>query len=233
MESCRKPSHSFVLFDNVVLHVLILFVILTILFIFVISKLSYNEFNTEFNKQLDDILNPDIVKKIIDDFKGKELTPTITADGISYDLAVTKLAEDLGLNLNDPGVKQGLIDLLVYINNPALFNPDTTGDLFRKLSSNYSSNSHKLRESTDNSIYMQIAMIIGFMIFLAFIINFLSVKFGNCGILKHLGVELLAVFTLIALVEVWFFMNVGMKYIPVHVDVFIRTIQDQIKDKLK
>jgi thiosulfate reductase cytochrome b subunit len=67
MTHCVHPSKGFVLFDNVVLHVLILFVLLSALFVFYIQKLTSEGFNTEFSNIVDEIVSPDMINKIFFD----------------------------------------------------------------------------------------------------------------------------------------------------------------------
>ena len=54
-------------------------------------------------------------------------------------------------------------------------------------------------------------------------------KMGNsCGVLKHLSIELLIIFTCVGAIELWFFKNIASKYIPVKPDVIILTVKEKI-----
>ena len=48
MSSSTTPSHNYILFNNVFLHILILFSLLTTLYLFYIRKLTFDGFNGEF-----------------------------------------------------------------------------------------------------------------------------------------------------------------------------------------
>ena len=64
MQSCQKSPKGFTIVNNVFLHVLILFSILSALFILYISKLTTDEFNKEFIKIVNRAFNPTELKKI-------------------------------------------------------------------------------------------------------------------------------------------------------------------------
>ena len=62
---CRKTPDKFILFDNVVLHVLILFTIVSGLFAFIITKLTIKHINGEFIHMIDEFVNPENIKELI------------------------------------------------------------------------------------------------------------------------------------------------------------------------
>jgi hypothetical protein len=64
MESCQKSPKSFTLVNNVFLHILILFTILSALFILYISKLTTDGFNKEFINIVNNAFSPTELSKI-------------------------------------------------------------------------------------------------------------------------------------------------------------------------
>jgi hypothetical protein len=64
MESCQKSPKSFTLVNNVFLHVLILFTILSALFILYISKLTTDGINKEFINIVNNAFSPTELSKI-------------------------------------------------------------------------------------------------------------------------------------------------------------------------
>ena len=212
--NCIRPSKGFVLFDNVVLHVLILFVLLSALFVFFIAKLTSEGFNHEFTNIVDSLIAPDDIKEII---KNKN------------DITIDQLGKYLKLNnISDPKVKIQLTVLQEYLKN---LNPDdvkNTKSFFEKFANNYLSTEDPLRKQTNDDVKTQIIIVVVFLIIIAFIVNVMSRKFGNCGVLKHLGIELLIVFAFIGGIEYWFFTNVAKQYVPVHADVMVKTFKERM-----
>jgi hypothetical protein len=213
MSHCVHPSKGFVLFDNVVLHVLILFVLLSALFIFYIQKLTSEGFNTEFNHVVDEIIEPGKIKEIL------EKRETLTNDSLAKLLKIKKV---------NSNVQSQLTSMVDYLKK---LTPDDIKGIksgFKKVSDNYKSNEDPLRKENNEGVKTQIIIVIVFLIIIAFIVNVMSRKFGNCGILKHLGIELLIVFLFIGGIEFWFFTNVAKKYVPVHLDVMVKTFKEKM-----
>ena len=182
MESCKKTSSKFLLLDNVVLHVLILFSLLSILFMFYISKITTNEINNQFN----DIVN--------------------------------------GIDLSDLKDKHPEIYKILESFNPSYFD---------KIINNFKNNPDPLRESINDNIFNTIYIIIGFLLFIAVLLNILPFSLTNFCLssFKHLGYELITIFAFVGLIEYWFFTNIASKYIPVKPDVLIESIKERMINK--
>jgi hypothetical protein len=209
---CKKVSDRFLLGDNVVLHVLVLFALLSGLFVFYIAKLTEKAFNHEFTALIDESLNPNELKEIIE---------------ARTDL--TLLKEKLKKYFSSDK-----IDILAtYMNELKETQFNNASAFFDKVNLNYKKDQDRLRKENNRRIHEEIILIIGFFIILAIAINFLSIKFGNCGVLKHLGVELLVIFSFIGAIEYWFFTNVASKYVPVNPDVLTKSFQSHINELLK
>jgi len=294
MTHCVHPSKGFVLFDNVVLHVLILFVLLSALFVFYIQKLTSEGFNTEFSNIVDEIVSPDMINKILEKRSTltndslaellkintpssetnslftktlqylKTSTPaqinTLTDDSFATALGITNpsvksklelgltlkyikslkedqltniltedsLASNIGIKKSNSKVQSQLTSLVEYLKNLKPEDLKNAKSMFTKMSDNYKSNEDPLRKETNEGVKTQMIIVVVFLVIIAFIINILSRKFGNCGVLKHLGIELLIVFLFIGGIEYWFFTNVAKKYVPVHVDILVKTFKERM-----
>ena len=67
---CSSLPDAFLLFDNVLFHIFILFILLSILFLFVISKVTSSAVNNAFNGYVDSVIDSDsISKKLPPDFE--------------------------------------------------------------------------------------------------------------------------------------------------------------------
>lgn len=84
LPSCKKISNNFLLFDNTVLHILILFTLVSCLFIFFISGLTENHINEQFLKLIDNNFSSNQLKSFIG--SNKTLTNLIN----SFDKTKTK-----------------------------------------------------------------------------------------------------------------------------------------------
>ena len=209
---CRKVSENFLLGDNVVLHILILFALLSALFVFYISKLTEKGFNDEFKTIINEMLNPNDIREILE---------------AKSDL--TKLKEKLKKYFSSDKV----YTLAKYISELKETEFDNVSSFFNKVNLNYKKDQDRLRKENNSRLHQQMILIIGFFIVLAIVINFLSVKFGNCGVLKHLGIELLIVFLFVGGIEYWFFTNVASKYIPVNPDVLTTSFKEHINELIQ
>jgi hypothetical protein len=207
MDSCSESSSKFLLFNNVVLHILILFAILYGIFMLVITKLTIKEFGHQFDTIVDKSVPPGIFNDLI---KRKD---TIT---------VEELGNLVKIDPNDPIKRVQLEALLEYIKRT---NPEKTNKFFRELSKHYSKTPNPLRESINSTINQEMLMGIGFMILIAIFINLLLIKLGNCNMLKVLGIELLVIFSFVGAIEFWFFTNVAKKFVPVTPDVLIKSFK--------
>jgi len=210
MNSCKKAFSGFVLFDNVVLHVLILFSLLSCLFLFYISKLTSKSINDTLAQNIDSAIDPKEIKKILNE----ETNNTEYIDQLVGSVSGTP---DWLISLLNPNI----VKFLTKIRQPI-------SDMFKVLSDNFSSNEDPLRKQTNKGIVIQICLVIGFLLLITIIINVMSVKSGTCGVLKHLGIELLIVFILIGIIEVWFFMNVASKYVPVTPDIIVKAFKEHM-----
>jgi len=217
---CSKPSENFILFDNVVLHILILFSIVSALFMFIIVKLSQEHLDGEFVHMIDKLVNPENLQEIF----------TNRADNVTLKNII---ANKLNINKSDPAQ----VDILDKLTDKIfeLSPSDISGikTFLTSFTNDYTKNAHALREARNQKVKYEVLMVIAFFIILGVVINFLPRKMGNyCGVLKHLGIELLVIFSCVGAIEYWFFTNVGSKYVPVKPTVIIQTFKETMLKKL-
>jgi len=215
MEYCSKTPENFILFDNVILHVLILFIIVSALFVFLIAKITEHHINNEFLNIIDNLVDSNKLKEIILNKSSPNLKNII--------------AKQLNIIANDPAQLKFLETITKYISN---MNDNDTEDLKKFLTNiinDYKTNDHKLRSETNKRVHHELIIIIGFLILIAIIINVIPLKMGNhCGVLKHLGIELLIIFTFVGIIEFWFFTNVASKYVPVKPTILIMSFKEKM-----
>lgn len=114
-------DEKFMLFDNVVLHVLILFTILTALFLVVITKMESKGTNEVFTEMINNIANPDIIKQLI------------TKDSVALR---TQLINILKIDSNIPQQNE-VLDFLVNNLTNVKLNTVTNIQLLNTLKNNY------------------------------------------------------------------------------------------------
>jgi hypothetical protein len=208
---CIKTSDSFVLFDNVILHVLILFILVSCLFFFYISKTTEKSFNKEFIKIID-TLNFDNVKAIL-------------AQQTNPDVVKKMLAKEFNIDINSP--------LLNEINQFIVNLPPGNNTFLYNIGNKYKTTQDPLKTCVNKNLKQKTIMVIVSLFLIAIIINVLSVKYGRCGVLKHLSIELLIIFTCVGGIEYWFFTNVASKYVPVYPNVILTEAQTKLNNIFK
>jgi len=219
--ACVKTPENFILFDNVVLHVLILFTILSVLFIFVIEKLSTYEINKQFITMIDTFVNPENIKELILNRTSPETLKKLIATRFNIDTTNSEqvvLLESI-YNFISSMVESDIAGLKIFLTN---------------IINDYNTNEHALRKANNDKVHQQIFMTIVFFVILAFIVYILSQYSGKyCGFMKHLSFELLVIFACVGGIEYWFFTNVASKYVPVKPTVIISTFKESLLNKLK
>jgi hypothetical protein len=214
--SCIKQSNRFLLFDNIILHVLILFILISCLFFFFISKITVRRTNNEFLAIIDGVMDKN---KIIFLFENKN----------NKNIVRDFLIENLSVNTKDPKQIKVLDELTDFIVNT---NTAELSSFLQSMIDDFSKE-NPLRHSINSTLKEETCIIIAFMIIIAVIINLLPTKMGNyCGVLKHLSIELLIIFICVGIIEYWFFTNVGTKYIPVNHTVITNSFKQKINSLL-
>ena len=220
MNSCVNTPHSFILFDNVVLHILILFSILAALFYFLISKMTFDHINGEFIHIIDKIVDPNAIKEILTNRKNTDKLKTL-------------LIKYLKLDKSNPLQLVLLKDLTEFVNTTTDNDVNVLKKTLDKYINDYNVNAHSLRAETNKRIQEEIFMIIGFFVILAIVIYIVSRYSAKyCSFMKHLSIELLVIFACVCGIEYWFFTNVASKYVPVKPTVIMETFKQTMLNKL-
>ena len=164
---------------NILLHVLILFTILSVIFWLVISKVE--------SKGITDELNNNI-NKYLDTFKDDSDMKTFSN------------------NFSEP------LDVL----------------------ENMYSDPDEVTES--NNAWLFKANILYILILVVIIVSILLTMRYTCGIkdfpILHILKENMVIFLFIGIVEVWFFLNIGMKFIPTKPSMIVNNVKTNLSSKL-
>ena len=103
-------------------------------------------------------------------------------------------------------------------------------DYFDYIINELQQNKDRLTEEMNRKVIEEIAIVIGFLILIAFILNIVPTKifkYCNNTLLSIVG-ELVCVFALIGIIEVWFFKNIATKFIPTKPSLIVQTFKDKI-----
>jgi len=275
MNSCKSTPNKFVLLNNISLHILILFIILSSLYVFYISKIESKSLNKELinyinNFDLSNIDKKFITKNIVDFIESEQnykyekdfvdninskCSPTdsfpcnpdgtdplggFLTRGAINSLKPTILSKIAMLNNIDPTTGKKIIPE----NNKTLFNllnklnidkEILKPEYFEFIITNLSNNKNQLTEEINNKIKEEMCITIFFLILLVLFINIVPIKFFNYCNDSIIGIigELILVFLLIGIIEVWFFENVASKFIPIKESLIIETFKDKILSLIK
>jgi len=208
---CSEINPMFLLFNNIFLHCLILFIILFGLFKYIIAPLSTNVINEEFIVIINSLLKPELIKEVIQNKKSPEILKA-------------KLIQLLNIDISNTTQVILLNKITEYIANTPT---DKISSTFKTLANNFAAYETDLRERRNADVYKKMKLIIVLLIIMAIIINIFPRIFGNkCTGIKHLGIELLVIFSCVGIIEFWFFMNIGKKFVPVMPSVITQTFKD-------
>jgi len=87
--TCQPANYTQNMIFNIVVHITILFIILSVFFILIVNKVTHNAINNEFKKIIDKTMTPQI-NKIINDYPNlKSLIPNNTSLKIFSDEDIT------------------------------------------------------------------------------------------------------------------------------------------------
>jgi len=284
-QQCKNIPKKFVLLNNISLHILILFIILSSLFVFYISKIESDAINDEITgyinkfdlKQIDPKYKTyitDYITEMIKTDKNNEyenfiqnigdnctLTDSFPCkpcidksecvlstckDGTRCDPLTTSQRTGINwaLGIN---VKKSIIDEITKLKDP---NDKSVKDLLSKLNientifkdsyfdyiiNELQQNKDRLTEEMNRKVLEEIAIVIGFLILIALILNIVPTKlfkYCNNTLLGIVG-ELVCVFGLIGIIEVWFFKNVATKFVPTKPSLIVQTFKDKLISVMK
>jgi len=267
MNACKKAPKKFELLNNVSLHVLILFIILSSLFLFYISKIEADALNKEVINYINNfdiaslgISKTFITENIVDFIKSPPVPDYENnfIDGIGPKCSPTDSVpcnSDGSDPLHRNFVINGIIDTIkpeIKTKLQTLNNKDdkTVNNLFEKLKieksilkpeyfddliAQFSASKDRLTEEINTKVKEEIFIVIFFLILLVMFINLVPINFFHyCNdTLLHILGELILVFLLIGIIEVWFFKNVASKFAPTNEGLIVQTFKDKILSIIK
>jgi hypothetical protein len=105
-----------------------------------------------------------------------------------------------------------------------------TGDRIDILIDNLGKTPNKMTTEINHKIIEEICIVIGFLIVIVLLINIIPIRYFNyCNdsLIGLLG-EMILVFGLIGIIEVWFFSNIASKYVPTKESLIIQTFKDKL-----
>jgi len=270
-QQCKNIPKKFVLLNNISLHILILFIILSSLFVFYISKIESDAINDEITgyinkfdlKQIDPKYKTyitDYITEMIKTDKNNEYENFISHIGPSCsatdsfpckqdgtDPLTTEERTGINFKLFGVDVKKSIIDEITKLKDP---NDKSVKDLLSKLNientifkdsyfdyiiNELQQNKDRLTEEMNRKVLEEIAIVIGFLILIALILNIVPTKlfkYCNNTLLGIVG-ELVCVFVLIGIIEVWFFKNVATKFVPTKPSLIVQTFKDKLISVMK
>jgi len=226
---------------NIILHVVILFAILSSLFILYISKIT-----TKFiNKEITEIIKHSITN-ILYDKDNKPVTPSLSLTGMNdnmINMYTTVIFQKIKDMINNDSIIQNLkaensslvnqlnnltkgidTDLIAMAQSNIVNIKSKIDTQINNIINNFPydyyikifSQEEKSRQTYNQDLFTNIKIVnLLLIIFLIFFI-FISLKTGTLNISDVLGIfgENLLTFFFVGIIELWFFLNVASKFIP-------------------
>lgn len=205
---------------NILIHVAILFTILSVFFSKVISNLAANAINKELEHIIKDSFKPAKLykEKLLKKFN--ELKDTVSENDSQLNNIKFLLAKVNGGN-NLPSFP---IELIKNMGGE-------TFDYYLKLFSNEDRTRLRVNNQLFDKIKIANILIVGFTIIIStlFIYNNI-VSFDD---FKHILVDNVVTFTFVGIVEVLFFLNIALKFIPAPPSLIFTSFIESMKDQFK
>ena len=205
---------------NILIHVAILFTILSVFFSKVISNLAANAINKELEHIIKDSFKPAKLykEKLLKKFN--ELKDTVSDNDSQLKNIKFLLAKVNGGN-NLPSFP---IELVKNMGGE-------TFDYYLKLFSNEDRTRLRVNNQLFDKIKIANILIVGFTIIIStlFIYNNI-VSFDD---FKHILVDNVVTFTFVGIVEVLFFLNIALKFIPAPPSLIFTSFIESMKDQFK
>jgi len=188
---------------NIVLHVTILFTILSIFFITFVTKVSSNAINEELST---------IIDKQFDTIDKKSINNTYNS---------------LMSNFTNIATANNLINQKDTNQIPNI-NPSSILNYYTKLFSGDDINRQHINTTVINDIKHFNVFI--YIILILFTIVLFKTKNLNFGEVKHIMIENFITFFFVGIIEVLFFMNIALKYIPAPPSIIFTSLIDTLKN---
>jgi hypothetical protein len=234
---------------NILLHVTILFTILSMFFMFFIASISSDAINHELKSSIKDSF--DYLKDGFDHLKEDETINNKIIDlKKEYDNLVSLYNNNELLNSETLIINAKINDILLQINNLQFLNksmdiPITYSSLpdisywMKNLSFDYYlnlfSNNNITRERVNNQLFTEIK-IINFLLILFLIIFVGTLYFADKLTMTEFGhilLENIITFIFVGIVEIIFFLNIALKFIPVPPSLIFKSLIESLKKNLQ
>ena len=189
---------------NILLHITILFCILSLIFILYISKITENLINNEMGHMVDNAFtnNSDINNAIV-----------------NYNNAINNMNNNILPQINNTDLQNSLSQINDY------FSYDYYYDVYSKNESN--------REHINNIVFSNIKFTCSILIIITFVFGISLYMFGNLtgANIKHVIIENIITFIFVGIFEIAFFTKIILYYSPVMPSLFYSSIINKLKQK--
>lgn len=234
---------------NILLHVTILFTILSMFFMFFIASISSDAINNELGSAVKEGFN--YLKDSFDHLKEDETINNKIIDlKKEYDNLVSLYNNNKLLNSETLNINSKINDILLQINNLQFLNksmdiPITYSSLpdisnwMKNLSFDYYlnlfSNNNITREKVNSQLFSEIK-IINFLLILFLIIFVGTLNFAGKLTMTDFGyilLENIITFIFVGIVEIIFFLNIALKFIPTPPSLIFKSLIESLKKNLQ
>ena len=205
---------------DILIRVAILFTILSVFFSKVISNLSANAINKELEHIIKDSFKPAKLykEKLLKKFNQLKDTPSVN------DSQINNIKFLLAKVNGDNNLPSFPVELVKNID-------DKSFDYYLKLFSNEDRTRLKVNNQLFDKIKIANILIIGCTIIIStlFIYNNI-VSFDD---FKHILLNNVVIFTFVGIIEVLFFLNIGLKFIPTSPSLIFKSFVESMKDQFR
>lgn len=231
---------------NIVLHVTILYTILANFFMFFIAQISSDAINHELKHSIDNAVEPilknkDAIKQKINDLKHQYTTLLGTYNNMDE---INNQSNLISSKLNDLRLQ---IQNLTFLNQslPAQTNYGLPEINISQLSSyfknmsfdyylNYFNSNNTIREYNNKEVFSKIKIVNILLVLFLFILcgTLLVAESITFTELWHIILENLITFFFVGIVEVVFFLNIALKFVPAPPSLIFKSLLSSIKVSL-
>jgi hypothetical protein len=206
---------------DILIRVAILFTILSIFFSKVISNLSANAINKELEHIIKDSFKPTKLykEKLLKKFN--ELKDTVSVDDSRLKNIKFLLAKVTGENK----LPSFPIELFKNLGDKS----DTSFDYYLKLFSNEDRTRLRVNNQLFDKIKIANILIIGFTIIISTL--FIYNNIVSYDDFKHILFNSVVIFIFVGIIEVLFFLNIGLKFIPTTPSLIFSSFVESMKDQ--
>jgi len=247
VENSSEKIFSTTLIVNIFLYVTILFTILAIFFMYYIADISSNAINHELKQSIDESFEPLHKSK-------SKINDKINTLKQQYDILLKQYNNDKILQSQASIINSRLNDILLQINNlqflggsspvpistnslPALILPNLNdvSSYIKNLSFDYYldlfSKNNETREKVNKQVFSEIK-VVNFLLILFLVIFVATLNFTGAitmGEFGHILLENVITFFFVGIVEIVFFLNIALKFVPAPPSLIITSLFSSLK----